>query len=202
MNCSCSTPLAALPNHSPKRLARLPASAFGARLLLLALVICAAAPFAANVAHAQPTAQGGYAIAATAAPIDFRLLHAQANLSKKDYVLSPDVPPVVYPLGENFYRLELKMKRNSRKSWRGDETVKVHFFYDGMALTFFGDRNGNERPDSREKRQDHLIRHKHEMVTEGNRSFMRSVDLHVELFGGEVSSASSLRSLKLHFIFM
>jgi len=172
------------------------------RLLFVALIACTAAPFPANLASAQAAPQGGYAIAAAAAPIDFRLLHAQANIGKKDYILSPDVPPVVYPLGENFYRLELKMKRNSSKSWRGDETVKVHFFYDGMALTFFGDRNGNERPDRREKRQEHLIRHKHELVTEGKRSFMRSVDLHVELFGGEVSSASSLRSLKLHFIFM
>jgi len=188
------------PAHSPRITARRPHS-FCARLAL-SLLVCAATPFAASIAQAQPTPQGGYAIAASAAPIDFRLLHAQANINKKDYVLSPDEPPIVYPLGENFYRLELKMKRNSRKSWRGDETVKVHFFYDGMALTFFGDRNGNERPDRREKRQEHLIRHKHEMVTEGNRSFMRSVDLHIELFGGEVSSASSLRSLRLHFIFM
>jgi len=171
-------------------------------LLLLVLFGGTIAPFVSSVAHAQHTPQGGYAIAAAAAPIDFRLLNAQANIGKKDYILSPDVPPVVYPLGENFYRLELKMKRNSRKSWRGDETVKVHFFYDGMALTFFGDRNGNERPDRHEKRQEHLIRHKHELVTEGNRTFSRSVDLHVELFGGEVSSASSLRSLKLHFIFL
>jgi len=184
------------PPNTSRRLAQL------APLLLLALFSSPTAPFATNVARAQQTPQGGYAIAAAAAPIDFRLLHAQANIGKKDYVLSPDEPPVVYPLGENFYRLELRMKRNSSKSWRGDETVKVHFFYDGMALTFFGDRNGNERPDRREKRQEHLIRHKHEMVTEGNRSFMRSVDLHIELFGGEVSSASSLRSLKFHFIFM
>jgi len=195
MNCSRPT----LP-RSPKRLDRL-ARSFGAHRLLALLIICAATPFATTNAHAQPIAPGGYAIADTP-PLDFRLLHAQANIGKKDYVLSPDDSPIVYPLGENFYRLELKMKRNSRKSWRGSETVKVHFFYDGMALTFFGDRNGNERPDRREKRQEHLIRHKHELVTEGNRTFSRSVNLHVELFGGEVSSASSLRSLKLHFIFL
>jgi len=195
MHCSRPTPPRQLHTLAP------PAHLFRA-WLVLTLFGTAAAPFSTTVAHAQPTPQGGYSIAAPAAPIDFRLLHAEANIGKKDYVLSPDVPPVVYPLGENFYRLELKMKRSSRKSWRGDETVKVHFFYDGMALTFFGDRNGNERPDRREKRQEHLIRHKQELVTEGNRSFMRSVDLHIELFGGEVSSASSLRSLKLHFIFL
>jgi len=169
--------------------------------LFLALFACTVSSFATSAARAQQSSQGGYAIA-DAPPLDFRLLHAQANLGKKDYILSPEDSPIVYPLGENFYRLELKMKRNSRKSWRGSETVKVHFFYDGMVLTFFGDRNGNERPDRREKRQEHLIRHKHELVPEGNRTFSRSVDLHIELFGGEVSSASSLRSLKLHFIFI
>jgi len=184
-----------LPSYTLRRLAPF------AHRLLLALLACTAAAFTAGVARAQPLPQGGYPISAPA-PLDLRLLHAQANIGKKDYTLSPDAPPIVYPLGENFYRLELKMKRNSRKSWRGDETVKVHFHYDGVALTFFGDRNGNERPDRREKRQEHLIRHKYELVTEGNRTFNRSIDLHLELFGGEVSSASSLRSLKLHFIFL
>jgi|GEM_PF-547740 len=192
------SPAATVAPHTP----RAPRAATTAlpRLALAALLcaLCAAA-LPARLAAQAP--QQGYAIAAEV-PIDFRLLHAQADINKKDYVLSQSAPPIVYPLGENFYRLELKMKRNSRKSWRGEEAVKLHFYYDGLVLTFFGDRNRNERPDRYESSSEHLIRHKHEQITEGNRTFMRSVDLHIELGRGEVSAPSGLRRLQLHFIFL
>ncbi|KXU35463.1 hypothetical protein AXK11_06390 [Cephaloticoccus primus] len=171
------------------------------RLAALALGL-----FAINTAPLPVHAQGqppppAYSIATVAHPIDFRLLAARATINKRDYVLSDQHPPLVTPVGENLYRLELHLRRNSRKSWRGEEKVSVHFFYDGFALTFFGDRNRNERPDQREGRQEHLIRHKEEVVTEGNRSFVRPVELLIELGRGEVSSPSSLRSLQLHLIF-
>jgi len=137
-----------------------------------------------------------------AAPIDFQLIGAQAAIGKRDYILATEITPVIYPLGENFYRLEFEIQRNSRSSLRGNESVHIHFFYDGLRLTFFGDRNGNERPDRHEQRQEHLIRHKQELITEGNRQFMRSADLHIELGRNQISTPTHLRNLKLHFIFM
>jgi len=168
--------------------------------LLFLFALCLLIPWTNAPAQLPLSPNGSYTV--SAAPIDFRLISAQANINKKDYILSSDMSPTIYPLGDNFYRLEFEMARNSRSSLRGNESIQIHFFYDGLRLTFFGDRNGNERPDRHEQRKEHLIRHKQELITEGNRSFMRSADLFIELGRHHVSTPSNVRSLKLHFIFI
>jgi len=145
--------------------------------LLFLFALCFLIPWTNAPAQLPLSPNGGYTVAA--ASIDFQLISAQANINKKGYILSSDMSPMVYPLGDNFYRLEFEMARNSRSSLRG-----------------------NERPDRHEQRKEHLIRHKQELITEGNRSFMRSADLLIELGRHQVSTPGNVCSLKLHFIFM
>jgi len=169
--------------------------------LFLFFLLCALMPWAVQAQSFPPLSNSNNNYAIPTAAVDFQLIGAQARIDKRDYVLSADMSPVIYPLGDHFYRLEFEMERNSRSSLRGNESIHIHFFYDGLRLTFFGDRNANERPDRHERRQEHLIDHKQELITEGNRSFWRSANLHVELGRNHISTPSNLHSLKLHFIF-
>jgi len=165
--------------------------------LFLFFALCIVIPWPVLAQSFPPS--HNYAI--SAASVDFQLIGAQATINKKAYVLSQDTSPMIYPLGDHFYRLEFDMQRNSRSSFRGNESIHIHFFYDGLKLTFFADRNGNERPDRHERRQEHFIRHKQELITEGNRNFMRSADLLIELGRDQISTPTNIRGLKLHFIF-
>jgi len=167
--------------------------------LFFLLILCVVTPCGIQ---AQPFPQPNTnSQAISVSSVDFQLIGAQAHIGKREYVLSANISPIIYPLGDNFYRLEFEIERNSRSSFRGNERVHIHFFYDGLRLTFFGDRNGNERPDRHEKRQEHLIRHKQELITEGNRRFMRSTDLFIDLERNHITAPTNLRYLKLHFIF-
>jgi len=149
----------------------------------------------------SPAPSNNYAV--SAAPVDFQLIGAQATINRREYVLSQEVSPMIYPLGDHFYRLEFDMERNSSSSLRGNENIHIHFFYDGLRLTFFPDRDGDERPSRYEmrRRQEHFVRHKQELIVEGNRRFMRSAELLVELENKQISTPTNVYDLKLHFIF-
>jgi len=133
--------------------------------------------------------------------VDFRILEGRVTISRRGYVLDTFERPVITPLGGDVYRLEMKFRRDSKNSFRGDETIVTKFRYDGVELIFFWDANNNNRLDRYESNVRYVIDHKQEIVAEGDRRFARARKLTVHLAKEHTDSAQSVRDLALTLLF-
>jgi len=139
--------------------------------------------------------------AAYPAELNFRIREARARIGSRDYVLDFRNRPVITAVGDNTYRLDLTLQRDSRASLRGDETLTTHFYYDGTELVFFGDKNRNQRFDRREAGVRHLITHTREFVTQGNKRFAQPRNLDITLRREHLSSYQRVDTLWLRLMF-
>jgi len=158
----------------------------------------------ATVTEHRPTSASlpkAVAPAPLPANLDFRIVEARATIDRREYTMERHNRPVITSLGDDTYRLDLTLTRASRSSLRGDETLRIHFYYDGLELIFFGDRNDNRRLDRREPSMRYLINHTREIVTKGDRRYIQPLELNVTLKREHITSAHSLRSLDMSLIF-
>jgi len=161
---------------------------------------------ATSAAPAQPRpAMSAPSSVAPVAPssfhVDFRILEGRVTISRRGYVLDAFERPVITPLGGDVYQLEMKFRRDSKNSFRGDETIVTKFYYDGVELIFFWDANNNNRLDRYESNVRYVIDHKQEIVAEGGKRFARARKLTVHLAKEHTNSAQSVRDLALTLLF-
>jgi len=163
------------------------------------------APLSAAPAPGGSHGSHGLAPAAPVAPssfhVDFRILEGRVTISRRGYVLDAFERPVITPLGGDVYQLEMKFRRDSKNSFRGDETIVTKFYYDGVELIFFWDANNNNQLDRYESNVRYVIDHKQEIVAEGDRRFARARKLTVHLAKEHTNSAQSVRDLALTLLF-
>jgi len=133
--------------------------------------------------------------------VDFRILEGRVTISRRSYVLDTFERPVITPLGGDVYQLEMKFRRDSKNSFRGDEVIVTKFWYDGVELIFFRDANNNNRLDRHESNVRYVIRHKQEIVAEGDKRFARGRELTVSLAREHTNSVMSVRDLSLTLLF-
>jgi len=134
--------------------------------------------------------------------LDFRITDARARISGRDYVMDAADRPVITALGGDIYKLDLTLHRDSKSSWRGDETLTTHFYYDGAELIFFADRNGNHRFDRRENHVRYLITHTQEIIADGNKRYVQSRSLDVSLRDKHLDSWSRVKTLEMRLAFV
>jgi len=134
--------------------------------------------------------------------LDFRIVDARARIGGRDYVMDVADRPVITALGDDTYRLDLILRRDSKSSWRGDETLSTHFYYDGAELIFFADRNGNHRFDRRENHVRYLISHTQEIITDGNKRYVQARSLEAVLRDKHLDSAQRVKTLEMRIAFV
>jgi len=135
------------------------------------------------------------------AHIDFRVVDAKAMIGKREYIFDVRQRPDITALGENIYQMDLTLRRDSKHSLRADETITTHFYYDGMELIFFGDKNHNQRLDRKESTARYLISHTRELITKNNKRYLQARNLDVELKSRHISSYQRVNSLDIRLIF-
>jgi len=136
------------------------------------------------------------------AALDFRIVEARARIAGRDYVMDVTERPVITALGDDTYTLALTLRRDSRSSWRGSETLTTHFYYDGAQIIFFADRNGNHRLDRHESQVRYLITHTREIVTDGNRRYVQETGLAVSLRDKHMDSWQRVKPLEMRLVFV
>jgi|GEM_PF-2106778 len=134
--------------------------------------------------------------------LDFRIVEARARISGRDYVMDVTERPVIAALGDDTYTLALTLRRDSKSSWRGAETLTTHFYYDGAQIIFFADRNGNHRLDRHEPQMRYLVTHTREIVTDGNRRYVQETGLHVSLRDKHMDSWQRVKPLEMRLVFV
>jgi len=140
--------------------------------------------------------------AAKPANLNFRVLEAYADISGRSYVLDPHNRAQIVQVNDKTYQLELTLKRNSNSSLRGDEKIITHFYYDGLELIFFGDRNKNQIFDRSENAKRYLITHTFEIVQKDGKTYGQGRLLKVDLERKHLSSGQKIKNLTLQLLFL
>jgi len=135
------------------------------------------------------------------ANINFRIIDAYADISGRNYVMDARLTSVITLVSDKIYQLELVLKRNSKSSLRSDETIITHFYYDGLELIFFGDKNKNLRFDKNESGKRYLVLHTFEIVQKDNKTYLNPSNLIIDLKREHISSWQRLNSLTLQILF-
>jgi len=147
-----------------------------------------------------PDKQVNFAQAKT--KLNFRIINAYADIGGRDYVMDIHLRPIITLVNNNIYRLELTVKRDSNSSLRANEIIITHFYYDGLELIFFADKNRNQLFDSNENGKRYIISHTFELVRQNNKIHMQNRILPVDLQRKHVISAHKLHELRMQLLFI
>jgi len=128
--------------------------------------------------------------------IKFSILNGRAKVWSREYILNPRNTPTITHLHSNVYEINMVFQRDSRSSIRGDETIKLHFQYDGDKITFFRDRNRNEVWDRYEWWRSFDITHTEEYRRYWNRSYITDATYLITLERDHISSSQNVRELQ------
>lgn len=135
--------------------------------------------------------------------IDFRVLSGSMYIWGNWYIMDIRQRPEIKAIWNNFYEMEVDFLRDSKSSLRWPEKIKLNFYYDGVELIFFGDKNKNYSIDRNESGVRYIIKSKEEIIKRWNKKSFEFKTMDIKLDKAHISSHSYSRihdfSLKILF---